>query len=236
MMREPLWRIHFREVSMRHSLLLLFALTIPSMARAGVSDWVRSYEASYAAAHRGIPSFSRQTGLACNVCHTAFPMLTAFGRQFKLNAYTLTGLQTIGPTEPTPSPLKINLIPPVSTMVQTSFTQTAKAQPGTQNGNVEFPQQLSVFFGEAISPRIGTFIQITYDAVAGSVGMDNISLRYAKHGKLASKPVLWGVTVNNSPTVQDVWNSTPVWAYPFASSGVAPTPAAAPLVDGSLAQ
>ncbi len=46
MMREPLWRIHFREVSMRHSLLLLFALTIPSMARAGVSDWVRSYEAS----------------------------------------------------------------------------------------------------------------------------------------------------------------------------------------------
>ena len=66
--------------------------------------------------------------------------------------------------------------------------------------------------------------------------MDNISLRYAKHGKLASKPVLWGVTVNNSPTVQDVWNSTPVWGYPFASSGVAPTPAAAPLVDGSLAQ
>ncbi len=220
---------------MGSTLSLLLLLTTPPPAYARVPDWVREYEARYAARAR-IPSFSRQTGLACNVCHTAFPMLTAFGRQFKLNAYTLTGLQTIGPTEPTPSPLKINLIPPVSTMVQTSFTQTAKAQPGTQNGNVEFPQQLSVFFGEAISPRIGTFIQITYDAVAGSVGMDNISLRYAKHGKLASKPVLWGVTVNNSPTVQDVWNSTPVWGYPFASSGVAPTPAAAPLVDGSLAQ
>src|SRR5439155_1281315 len=218
----------------RRLLLLLVGLSLPAVARAGVPDWILRYEASLN--HRGIPSFSRQTGLACNVCHTAFPMLTAFGRQFKLNAYTLTGLQTIGPTEPTPSPLKINLIPPVSTMVQTSFTRTAKAQHGTQNGNVEFPQQLSVFFGEAISPRIGTFIQITYDAVAGSVGMDNISLRYAKHGKLASKPVLWGVTVNNSPTVQDVWNSTPVWGYPFASSGVAPTPAAAPLVDGSLAQ
>jgi len=220
--------------------LLLVGLTTPptSVVTVGVPDVGRSYEALYAAVRvkMGIPSFSRQTGLACNVCHTAFPMLTAFGRQFKLNAYTLTGMQTIGPTEPTPSPLKINLIPPVSTMLQTSFTQTAKAQPGTQNGNVEFPQQLSVFFGEAISPRIGTFIQITYDAAAGSIGMDNISLRYAKRGKFASKPVLWGVTVNNSPTVQDVWNSTPVWGYPFASSGVAPTPAAAPLMDGALAQ
>ncbi|HTI06613.1 MAG TPA: hypothetical protein VL549_15020, partial [Gemmatimonadales bacterium] len=152
------------------------------------------------------------------------------------NAYTLTGLQTIGPTEATQSPLKINLIPPVSTMLQTSFTQTATAQPGTQNGNVEFPQELSVFFGEAISPRIGTFIQITYDGADGSLAMDNVSLRYAKHGRFASKPVLWGVTVNNNPTVQDVWNSTPVWGYPFASSGVAPTPAAAPLIDGGLSQ
>lgn len=227
--------------------LFLVGLTIPAVAAArgggggnnGVSEAVRAYELSYAmsrGSYANIPSFSRHTGLACNVCHTAFPMLTAFGRQFKLNAYTLTGMQTIGPTEPTPSPLKINLIPPVSTMLQTSFTQTAKAQPGTQNGNVEFPQQLSVFFGEAISPRIGTFIQITYDAAAGSIGMDNISLRYANRGKLASKPVLWGITVNNSPTVQDVWNSTPVWGFPFASSGVAPSPTAAPLIDGALAQ
>jgi len=220
--------------------LLLVGLTTPptSVATVGVPDVGRSYEALYAAVRvkMGIPSFSRQTGLACNVCHTAFPMLTAFGRQFKLNAYTLTGLQTIGPTEATQSPLKINLIPPVSTMLQTSFTQTAKAQPGTQNGNVEFPQELSVFFGEAISPRIGTFIQITYDGADGSLAMDNVSLRYAKHGKFASKRVLWGVTVNNNPTVQDVWNSTPVWGYPFASSGVAPTPAAAPLIDGGLSQ
>jgi len=221
---------------MRRSLALVFVgLMIPAVMRAGVPDRVRAYEAAYAL-HLSIPSFSRQTGLACNVCHTAFPMLTAFGRAFKLNAYTLTGLQTIGPTEATQSPLKINLIPPVSTMLQTSFTQTATAQPGTQNGNVEFPQELSVFFGEAISPRIGTFIQITYDGADGSLAMDNVSLRYAKHGRFASKPVLWGVTVNNNPTVQDVWNSTPVWGYPFASSGVAPTPAAAPLIDGGLSQ
>src|SRR6266568_403549 len=227
--------ITLSEVSMGSTLSLLLLLTTPPPAYARVPDWVREYEARYAARAR-IPSFSRQTGLACNVCHTAFPMLTAFGRQFKLNAYTLTGLQTIGPAEATPSPLKINLIPPVSTMLQTSFTQTSKAQPGTQNGNVEFPQELSVFFGEAISPRLGTFIQITYDGGEGTVGIDNVSLRYANHAKILSKRTIYGITVNNSPTVQDVWNSTPVWGFPFGSSGVAPTPSGSPLINEGLAQ
>jgi hypothetical protein len=225
---------------MGHGILLLLvglsrypvSTPSPSVDHALLS-LVRRYEASFNF-HR-IPSFSRQTGLACNVCHTAFPMLTAFGRQFKLNAYTLTGLQTIGGAEASPN-LKINLIPPVSTMLQTSVTDLAKPMPGTQNGNVEFPQELSVFFGEAISPRLGTFIQITYDAAEGAVGMDNIDLRWANHGKWASKPVLYGFTLNNSPAVQDVWNTTPVWGFPFGSSGVAPSPSAAPVINEGLAQ
>jgi hypothetical protein len=32
-----------------------------------------------------VPSFARQTGLACEACHTVFPELTPFGRQFKAN-------------------------------------------------------------------------------------------------------------------------------------------------------
>lgn len=223
--------------------LLLLLLSTPAVASAGgTPEWARSYIAEYAAratsatTRRLIPSFSRQTGLACNVCHSAFPMLTSFGRTFKLNGYTLTGLQTIGAGGDTNPSLKINLIPPVSTMVQTSFTQISKAQPGTQNGNVDFPQELSVFFGEAISPRLGTFIQITYDGAEGALALDNVDVRYANHGTFLSKPMLYGVTLNNSPTVQDVWNTTPVWGFPFGSSGVAPGPTAAPLIAEGLAQ
>jgi hypothetical protein len=182
-----------------------------------------------------IPSFSRQTGLACNVCHIAFPQLTAFGRLFKLNGYTLTGLQTVNTGEESPS-LKINLIPPVSAMLVTSLTQTAKAQAGAQNGNVEFPQELSIFLGEEITPRLGTFIQLTYESAEGSIALDNVDLRYANHTEVASKPVIYGFTLNNNPTVQDVWNSTPAWGFPFSTSAVAPTPAAATLVDGGLGQ
>ena len=35
-----------------------------------------------------VPSFARQTGYTCAVCHTVFPQLTAFGRNFKLHGYT----------------------------------------------------------------------------------------------------------------------------------------------------
>jgi hypothetical protein len=36
--------------------------------------------------------------------------------------------------------------------------------------------------------------------------------------------------------VQDVWNSSPAWGYPFTSATVAPSPAAATLIEGAFAQ
>jgi len=183
-----------------------------------------------------IPSFSRQTGLACNQCHTTFPQLTAFGRRFKLNGYTLTRLQMVEAGDTANRSLKINLIPPVSAMVQSSVTYTTKALPGTQNGNVDLPQEMSIFLGEEITPRIGTFLQFTYAAADGSFGFDNADLRYANQGKLGSKELIYGFSLNNNPTVQDLWNTTPAWGFPWAASELAPTPAAATLIEGGLAQ
>jgi hypothetical protein len=37
-----------------------------------------------------VPSFARQTGMACEACHTVYPELTHFGRMFKANGYILT--------------------------------------------------------------------------------------------------------------------------------------------------
>ncbi len=183
-----------------------------------------------------IPSFSRQTGLACNQCHTTFPQLTAFGRRFKLNGYTLTRLQMVEAGDTANRSLKINLIPPVSAMVQTSISYTKKAVPGAQNGNVDLPQEVSIFLGEEITPRIGTFLQFTYSAADASFGFDNADIRYANQGKLGSKELIYGFSLNNNPTVQDLWNTTPAWGFPWASSEVVPTPAATTLIEGGLAQ
>jgi hypothetical protein len=121
-------------------------------------------------------------------------------------------------------------------MIMSSLTRTKTAQPGTQNGNVELPDQMSLFLGEEITPRLGTFLQFTYSAPDGSFGIDNMDIRYANQGKLAGKELIYGLSLNNNPTVQDVWNTTPAWGFPWASSSVAPTPTAATLIDGGLGQ
>ncbi len=186
---------------------------------------------------RAIPSFARQTKLPCSACHTQFPELNAFGRIFKLNGYTLRMIETIESADTSGhQELSINLMPLPSVMVQASETFTRRPQGATTNGTVLLPDQLSVFLAGAITPKIGAFIQVTYDPQSGTIGLDNTSIRFATPLTLASKPGIFGLSLNNNPTVQDVWNSTPAWGFPYVSSAVAPTPAAATLVDGGLAQ
>ena len=191
-----------------------------------------------ATARANVPSFSRQTGLACSSCHYQFPRLTPFGRLFKLNGYTLTGLVTIG--QPGDSAgresLKLSPIPGLAAMVVGSVTHTSATVAGTQNTSAAFPQQFSLFAAGAISPNVGAFTQFTYAAADGSIGIDNIDIRYANHVTLSDHPVIYGLTLHNNPTVQDVWNTVPAWRFPFMSSGSAPSPKAATLIDGGLGQ
>lgn len=184
-----------------------------------------------------VPSYARQTGLACTACHTVFPHLTAFGRAFKLNGYTLTGIKTITDDRPSGKEkedmkqyLRLLGISPMSGMFQSGYTSLNKTIPGTQNNNLEFPQQLSLFYSGQVTPNIGTFIQLTLDNGSGTVGLDNTDIRYANQtsGKI---PITYGLTLNNNPTAQDLWNTTPAWGYPYTSSGIAPTPGAGAMIE-----
>lgn len=185
-----------------------------------------------------VPAFSRQTKLACSTCHYQFPQLTPFGRLFKLNGYTLTGIPTIGEPGDSAGHESLNLlsIPPVAAMAVVSATQLNKSQPGTQNGTIGFPQQFSLFVAGQIAPNFGAFTQFTYESSGGSFGVDNIDIRYANHTMVADRDLIYGVTLHNNPTVQDVWNTVPAWGYPFMSSGSAPSQMASPLIDGGLGQ
>ena len=42
-----------------------------------------------------VPSFARQTGMACEACHTVYPELTHFGRVFKANGYILSNVKQV---------------------------------------------------------------------------------------------------------------------------------------------
>ncbi len=60
-------------------------------------------------------------------------------------------------------------------------------------------------------------------------------IRYANTGSLGGMPVTYGITANNNPSVQDPWNTTPAWSFPYAVSSIAPTPGAGTLIDGTFA-
>src|SRR5262249_46254848 len=72
----------------------------------------------------------------------------------------------------------------------------------------------------------------TYEQEEDKVHVDNIDLRYAD----TTGNLLYGITANNNPTVQDVWNTTPAWGYPYILSSTAAMPAAATQIDGALGQ
>ena len=58
----------------------------------------------------------------------------------------------------------------------------------------------------------------------------------AKQINIDGHTLLWGASVNNNPTVQDVWNTTPAWSFPFISSELAPMPTATPFINQVYAQ
>ncbi|MBU6199820.1 MAG: cytochrome C [Xanthomonadaceae bacterium] len=190
---------------------------------------------------QAVPSFARQTGMACEACHTVFPELTPFGRRFKLNGYVIDNLQQVsGMNTSKEQTLALNQLPPLSMMFQTSYTQTQTAVPDSavsgaqaKNGQVLFPQQASLFYAGRIAPNLGAFVQFTYNGASGSFGWDNTDIRYAK---MVNDHFLWGMSFNNNPTVQDLWNTTPAWQTPFDQrSSTAPSRGATTMIDGGLA-
>ncbi len=181
---------------------------------------------------QAVPSFSRQTGMPCSACHTVFPQLTAFGREFKLNGYTLTGIKQIQKSNAAGS-LKINEIPALSAMLQVGWTHVQSSSKVSQNNNVEFPQQLSLFYAGEITPHMGTFMQVTMGP-GGGFEWDNTEVRLAYHTNVFGGDTVYGLTLNNNPTVQDLWDTTPAWQIPGITSDTAPGTTYAAQIDGPL--
>jgi hypothetical protein len=185
-----------------------------------------------------VPSFARQTGLACEACHTVFPQLTPFGRAFKASGYTLFNtLKVQDVNQLKQSTLSLSDLPPISLMVMASESLASKANDSqSSKSSTDFPQQLSLFYAGRISDNVGAYIQVTYDDQSGTFGMDNTDIRFADVASLDGHNVIYGLSLNNNPTVSDLWNSTAAWGQPFITSPALQTPAATPQIEGPMAQ
>ena len=180
-----------------------------------------------------LPSFARQTGMDCKDCHTFYPELTPIGRDFKLRGYVKTRSD------------KPRYFIPVTMLATASYTVADQTTTGVapldssnDNGTdrTNLPQALNFFYGGRVWDNFGAMIQATYDGPGNSIALDSSEVRYANTLKVGGKELIYGVTVNNNPTFEDVWNTSPAWGYPYYASEVANTPAASPLIGGLGAQ
>jgi hypothetical protein len=186
---------------------------------------------------QAVPSFARQTGLACSSCHTNPPELTPLGRTFKLNGYTMTGLKVItSAPEKQKAGLSLLSFLPLSAWFEASNTGTNRPEPGKQNWSFSFPQDVSLFLAGAYATHLGGFVQATYNVQSDHFSWDNTDIRYANNRLVKGKTLVYGIDLNNNPTVEDLWNSTPAWGFPWVASPSASGPAASAVIDGQLAQ
>ena len=141
-------------------------------------------------------------------------------------------------------------VPPIAMMAIAGFTHTQADQPPptapySANDNVVV-SPLSFFWGGAITDHIGAFAQVTYNAPpVGGFGTDpfaahtwtwdNTDIRYADSTSVGNFAVTYGITANNNPTVQDPWNTTPAWAFPYAASTLGPGFGPTTIIDGAFA-
>jgi hypothetical protein len=192
-----------------------------------------------------VPSFARQTGMDCTTCHMSWLELTNVGRRFKLGGYQLTKHMDDGAERPLISfNFKDNApVLPIAGMLQLSSTHTANTSTAGTDKASDFPlnneliiQQASIFYNGKIVDHVGCFCQFTYDGAAAHFAIDNFEVRVADSARAGGFDALYGVSLNNSPTMSDIWNTTPVWGWPYVGSTVAPAPAASPMINGALAQ
>lgn len=184
-----------------------------------------------------VPSFSRQVNQPCSSCHTIYPQLTSFGRLFKASGYTLSTTEEVTEKSGQRNELELARYAPLSAQIVASYTKLRSPGDGVRSGDVILPDQLGLFYAGQVAPDFGAFLQVTYASDADHFSMDNADVRWAHQLEVAGRPLIVGATLNNNPTVQDLWNTTPAWGWPFVASAVWPGMGSnAALVDGQLAQ
>ena len=178
---------------------------------------------------QALPAFAAQTGQACIACHVGGfgPQLTPLGREFKLEGYTMRSGS--------------DFTMPISAMAVASYLQTAKdvafpITPSFGNNDNLALDKLSLFLAGGYGDHFGGLSQFTYYGVGDGLAWDVLDLRAVDHGSLAGNDVVFGLSLNNSPGVEDPWNTLRPWGFPYTRTALAPSPGTIPIIAGALTQ
>lgn len=180
-------------------------------------------------AAEALPAFARQTGQNCVSCHAGgqFPELTPYGRMFKLTGYTI-GSRNV--------PLSVMGVVAYAKVANTSKSDDPSVD-FSKNGDPLFATG-SVFLAGKVTDNIGMFVQSTYDNYVlspdgteyqGHTSADNMDIRYADRFISGNRDLIFGVSLNNNPSVADPWNTAAAWMQYVP----VPSPTSHQFIDGN---
>jgi hypothetical protein len=192
----------------------------------------------FAPSAHALPTFARQTGQNCVACHTGgqYPELTPYGRLFKLTGYTI-GERTM--------PLSVMAVASYASVANVDKSDTHDSGVSTTNSTSDFYKNGepilatgSLFIAGKITDNIGAFVQVTHDPYAvsnddgsssGHTQADNMDFRFADRLIDEKRDLIYGVSLNNSPSVSDPWNTAASWMQYVP----VPSPSSHQFVDGT---
>lgn len=195
-----------------------------------IRPWLGAVLLLFSVSALAVPSFTRQTGRPCSGCHTAFPELTPYGREFKLGGF-VAGDKLEKEHGLLKSPLSVSAV-----LSDTSTRKTSDAPDQFAHDRQVILQQASIYYGGRIWSNFGALVQYKYSAADFKWATEMAEVRYANETTLFNdRQLIFGFSANNNPSIADIYNSTPMWGFPHLGSDVAVMPSAAAVVDNTLA-
>ncbi len=182
-----------------------------------------------------LPSFARQTGQKCAACHVGgdWPQLTPWGRFFKLSGYT------VGRNIVDEGRLRL----PAGVFGQAGLTWAAQPNDAQGGKVIDHNGQPQAYqFTAELATKITNFMGVFYEYQVGNTfpGWKGVGgpadVRAVHFFHPGGNELLVGIDSNNNPTLQDVWNTTPDWGFPFYSSPQAPGSPGTPMIASLSAQ
>ena len=133
---------------------------------------------------QAIPAFARKYDVNCTACHTAPPILNAFGQRFLENGYQLPGTEDGGITgkkklgdlnlDDVNQYLALRLVGNVTR----SWRFKQQNPPGADAGVVEnkteftFPENFMLFAGGTVAQNIGFMVELGHDVEGGGAAVE----------------------------------------------------------------
>jgi hypothetical protein len=136
-----------------------------------------------------IPAFARQTGMACSACHfQSFPILTKFGKSFKMSGFTMMGAQgKVEGEQGLSIPDTLNMAVVAKLRYQrtngiegtgTPAVGEAAAQISTNSGRFDFPDEFALFAAGRVTDNVGALVEISIAGEPGSAGIANFKFPF----------------------------------------------------------